>query len=625
MAVVPLPLEPTTLSTGLACSRRPSAAARVRARGKLRRSPGRRACHSERKKLSGVITPRKLDSVAPAKKGKRICQPRACCEIASREPATAAGEPEIDPRRWAPPGTHGSDDPAGTPGGRSARQPLVGFPRDCLCPPNPHLCGPHPCGRQRHGRARRILKVAPPHPVHGAVSSDQPASLADVEAAIRARGVEWEIDPSLDRMQALMELLGSPQRSYAVIHVTGTNGKTSTANMIDSLLRARGLRTGRYTSPHLTSMRERISVDGEPVSEERFVAAYAEVLPYVQLADSSGDPPLSFFEVLTAMAFAVFADAPVDVAVIEVGMGGTWDATNVADGSVAVVTPISMDHTRYLGDTIELIAKEKAGIIKPGAVAVIAQQPVEAAEVLLRRAAETGASVAREGFEFGVLQRDVALGGQRLTLRGLRSEYDDLFLPLFGAHQASNAACALAAVEAFAGVPAGTLHPEGIAPVGDTGGALDAPLVREAFAQATSPGRLEVVRRSPTVLVDAAHNPAGMAATVAAVEESFAFAPLVGVVAVSADKDVTGILEELEPVLSAVVVTRIPPHAPWTWPPSPNSPSRSSVPSEFRSLAGSTTPLTSRPASPTRQRQRRKAPAAVQRQAARASLSPDRW
>ncbi len=382
------------------------------------------------------------------------------------------------------------------------------------------------------------------------------ASLADVEAAIRARGVEWEIDPSLDRMQALMDLLGSPQRSYDVIHVTGTNGKTSTANMIDALLRARGLRTGRYTSPHLTSMRERICVDGQPLSEERFAAAYAELLPYVELVDESDGPPLSFFELLTAMAFAVFADAPVDVAVVEVGMGGTWDATNVADGSVAVVTPISMDHMRYLGDTIELIATEKAGIIKPGAVAVLAQQPVEAAEVLLRRVAEAGASVAREGFEFGVLQRDVALGGQRLTLRGLRGTYDDLFLPLFGAHQASNAACALAAVEAFAGVPAGTLPSAGIQPVGDTGGALDAPLVREAFTQMTSPGRLEVVRRSPTVLVDAAHNPAGMAASVAAVEESFAFAPLVGVVAVSSDKDVPGILEELEPVLAAVVVTR---------------------------------------------------------------------
>ena len=388
------------------------------------------------------------------------------------------------------------------------------------------------------------------------MSPELPASFADAEAAIRARGVEWEIDPSLDRIQALMELLGTPQRQYAVIHVTGTNGKTSTAGMIDVLLRARGLRTGRFTSPHLTSMRERICVDGEPLGDEQFVAAYAEVLPYVQLADSRGGPPLSFFEVLTAMAFAVFADAPVDVAVVEVGMGGTWDATNVADGSVAVVTPISMDHTRYLGDTIELIATEKAGIIKPGAVAVLAQQPVEAAEVLLRRASETGASVAREGIEFGVLHRDVALGGQRLVLRGLRGVYDDLFLPLFGAHQAGNAACALAAVEAFAGAPAASLLPDGIQPAGDPPGALDIALVREAFTQMTAPGRLEVVRRSPTVLVDAAHNPAGMAATVAAVEESFAFAAFIGVVAVSADKDVQGILEQLEPVLSEVVVTR---------------------------------------------------------------------
>jgi folylpolyglutamate synthase/dihydrofolate synthase len=389
------------------------------------------------------------------------------------------------------------------------------------------------------------------------VSAEPPGSLAHVEAAIRARGVEWEIDPSLDRIQALMDLLGSPQRHYAVVHVTGTNGKTSTAGMIDALLRARGLRTGRFTSPHLTSMRERICVDGAPLSEEQFVAAYAEVLPYVRLADSRGEPPLSFFEVLTAMAFAVFADAPVDVSVVEVGMGGTWDATNVADGSVAVVTAISLDHTRYLGDTIELITTEKAGIIKPGAVAVLAQQPVEAAEVLLRRAAQAGASVAREGIEFGVLQRDVAVGGQRLVLRGLRGVYDDLFLPLFGAHQAGNAACALAAVEAFAGVPGtGPQAPGGVDAIGAFRGALDVALVREAFTQMTAPGRLEIVRRSPTVLVDAAHNPAGMAATVAAIEESFAFAPLVGVVAVSADKDVLGILEQLEPLLSEVVVTR---------------------------------------------------------------------
>jgi folylpolyglutamate synthase/dihydropteroate synthase len=392
-----------------------------------------------------------------------------------------------------------------------------------------------------------------------------PWEYQDVEAAIRARGVEWEIEPSLDRIRGLTDLLGSPQHTYAVIHVTGTNGKTSTAHMIDALLRGRGLRTGRYTSPHLTSMRERICVDGEPISEGRFADVYAEVLPYLRLVDSQSPVPLSFFEVLTAMAFAAFADTPVDVAVVEVGMGGIWDATNVADGRVAVVTPISLDHTAYLGDSIESIATEKAGIIKPGAVAVLAQQPIEAAEVLLRQAAQTGASVAREGIEFGVLQRDVAVGGQHLVLRGLRGVYEEIFLPLFGAHQAGNAACALAAVEAFAGVPGSAAEPDaepgagtgaGIGTAGDAGGPLDPSLVRESFAQITSPGRLEVVRRSPTVIVDAAHNPAGMAAAVAGVEESFGFAEIVGVVAMSADKDVVGMLEQLEPALSEIVVTR---------------------------------------------------------------------
>lgn len=397
------------------------------------------------------------------------------------------------------------------------------------------------------------------------MTADVPARYRDVEAAIRARGVEWEFEPSLDRMQELMDLLGGPQRSFAVIHITGTNGKTSTAFMVDALLRARGLRTGRYTSPHLASMRERISVDGEPLSEERFVTAYADVLPYVQMTDAAWaspagprrGPALSFFEVLTAMAFAVFADAPVDVAVVEVGMGGVWDATNVADGSVAVITPISMDHARYLGGTIESIATEKAGIIKPGAVAVLAQQPLEAAQVLLRHAAETGASVAREGIEFGVLGREVAVGGQQMVLQGLRGLYEGLFLPLFGLHQAGNAVCALAAVEAFAGAPADGTGSPGTNDGGRFGtGALDAELVRESFAQMASPGRLEVVRRSPTIIVDAAHNPAGMAATAAAVTESFAFSVLVGVVAISADKDATGILDELEPVLGEIVVTR---------------------------------------------------------------------
>ena len=254
--------------------------------------------------------------------------------------------------------------------------------------------------------------------------------------------------------------------------------------------------------------------------------------------------PMSFFEVLTGMAFAIFADTPVDVMVLEVGVGGRLDCTNVADGVVAVITPISIDHTRLLGSTIEEIAAEKAGIIKPGAVAVLAQQPLGAAEVLLRYAVEVGASVAREGVEFGVLSREQAVGGQQLVLRGLRGTYEDVYLPLFGRYQAGNAACALAAVEAFAGV------------TDDAGGALDADLVREAFAMVSSPGRLEVVRRSPTIIIDAAHNPAGMAATVAAIEEAFSFTHLTGVFAASGDKDVPGMLAELEPLLDEIVVTR---------------------------------------------------------------------
>ncbi|GAA1123038.1 bifunctional folylpolyglutamate synthase/dihydrofolate synthase [Nocardiopsis composta] len=364
-----------------------------------------------------------------------------------------------------------------------------------------------------------------------------------VMAEITARRVETDIDPTVERVREVLDLLGDPQRTYRIIHITGTNGKTSTARIADALLRERRLRVGRYTSPHLRTMRERIVVDGEPISEEAFVAAYDDVLPYVQMVDQGSDVPLSFFEVLTVMAYAVFADAPVDVAVIEVGMGGAWDATNAADGDVAVVTPIGIDHTEYLPDTVEGIAEEKSGIIKPGSVAVLAQQPLAAAEVLVRRAAEVGATVAREGLEFGVAHREVAVGGQLVTVKGLRGGYENLFLPLYGEHQAGNAAVAIAAVEAFA-APA----------EGDE--ALDPELVGEALARVGSPGRLEVVRRGPTVIVDAAHNPAGMAASVAAVEESFGFTRLIGLVAIMADKDVEGILEPLEPLVTEIVVTR---------------------------------------------------------------------
>ncbi len=361
----------------------------------------------------------------------------------------------------------------------------------------------------------------------------------DVEAALVSRWPETRLEPSLDRISALMDLLGEPQRGYPVVHLTGTNGKTTTSRMVDALLRGRGLRTGRFTSPHVESMTERIAVDGEPLSADAFVRAYQDVAPYAALVDADQPHRLSFFEMVVAMAYAAFSDAPVDVAVVEVGMGGTWDATNVADGAVAVVTPVAVDHERYLGTRPERIAVEKAGIIKPGATVVVAEQHEEVWAVLGDRAAEVGAPVLREGLDFGVATRAPAVGGQVVTLRGLAGEYRDLFLPLFGAHHAQNAVLALAAVEAFGG-----------------GGALDEELVRTALAEVTSPGRLEVVRRSPAIVLDAAHNPHGMAATVDALRDSFTFDPLVGVVGVMADKDVEGILAELEPVLSELVATQ---------------------------------------------------------------------
>jgi dihydrofolate synthase/folylpolyglutamate synthase len=382
--------------------------------------------------------------------------------------------------------------------------------------------------------------------------------LREIEREIAAKRPEHQISPTLDRIAMLTSLLGDPQRSYPIVHITGTNGKTSMTRMVDTLLRERGLRTGRFTSPHLVSMRERISIDGVPLSAERFVELYDEIRPYVELVDDKQPAALSFFEVLTGMMFAAFADAPVDVAVIEVGLGGAWDATNVADGAVAVIGPVAMDHMKYLGDTIEQIATEKAGIIKPGAVAIIGQQSVAAAEVLLARAASVGATVAREGIEFGVIAREMAVGGQQLVLQGLHGTYADVYLPLFGAHQASNAACALAAVEAFAGVAESVgLDGGGSLTLGPglSSAALDPGLVRDGFAKVSSPGRLEVLRRSPAVLVDAAHNPAGMAVIMEALTETFNFSRIIGVFAVSEDKDVTGVLAELEPVLSDIVVT----------------------------------------------------------------------
>ncbi|MCB5164369.1 bifunctional folylpolyglutamate synthase/dihydrofolate synthase [Streptomyces bambusae] len=368
-------------------------------------------------------------------------------------------------------------------------------------------------------------------------------ALREVEQELAGRWGETKLDPSVSRIAALMDVLGEPQRAYPSIHVTGTNGKTSTARMIEALLNAFELRTGRYTSPHVQSVTERISLDGAPITAERFIETYQDIKPYIELVDAKEDFRLSFFEVLTAMAYAAFADAPVDAAVVEVGMGGTWDATNVIDGSVAVVTPISLDHTDRLGGTPGEIAQEKGGVIKQGATVILAQQPVDAAQVLLKKAVEVDATVARAGMEFGVVGREIAVGGQQLTLRGLGGEYEDVFLPLYGEHMAHNAAVALAAVEAFFGIGAEHARP------------LDVDTVRKAFASVTSPGRMEVVRRSPTVVLDAAHNPAGAQVTAAAITEAFGFSRLIGVVGASDGKDVRGVFEAFEPIFAEVVVT----------------------------------------------------------------------
>ncbi|OXM47557.1 bifunctional tetrahydrofolate synthase/dihydrofolate synthase [Amycolatopsis alba] len=369
--------------------------------------------------------------------------------------------------------------------------------------------------------------------------------LLAVEAELNQRWPETKIEPSLARIAALVNLMGEPHRGYPVLHVAGTNGKGSTTRMIDALLTRMGLRVGRYTSPHLQLVTERIALDGVPISAAAYVDLYRDVAPYVTMVDNAGGPdgvPMSKFEVLTGMAFAAFADAPVEAAVVETGLGGSWDATNVADGDVAVITPIGVDHVEYFGGSPVKAAVEKAGIIKPGSVAVIAEQDPDVQKILLERAVEVDAAVARAGSEFGVLEREIAVGGQLLKLQGLGGVYDEIFLPLHGAHQAANAALALAAVEAFFGAGKDKQ--------------LVVEAVREAFAEVETPGRLERVRAAPTVLLDAAHNPHGAKALATTVAEEFAFRRLAAVVGVMAEKDARGILDALEPVVTEIVVTK---------------------------------------------------------------------
>ncbi|WP_061964334.1 bifunctional folylpolyglutamate synthase/dihydrofolate synthase [Demequina aurantiaca] len=368
----------------------------------------------------------------------------------------------------------------------------------------------------------------------------------EIYAHILSRNPEHDFDPKISRVREAVELLGDPQRAYKVVHLTGTNGKTSTARMIESLVREHGLRTGLFTSPHLTSVRERIQIDGEPIAQDEFVRLWHDVAPIIHMVDAKSaekhGPRLSFFEVLTVLAYAAFADAPIDVAVIEVGMGGAWDATNVADGDVSVITRVALDHQQWLGDDLAGIALEKSGIIKPNATAVIAEQSESVTPVLIKAAAEREARALWEGDTLEVVDRQPGVGGQLVTLRTPAARYEELFVPLYGEYQAHNALLAVVAVEAL---------------LADGGplAALNGETLEAGFAAVTSPGRLEAVRTSPMILVDAAHNPAGIDALVGAIEESFAFEALVGVVGILSDKDAEGILAGLEPLLDEVVIT----------------------------------------------------------------------
>lgn len=373
--------------------------------------------------------------------------------------------------------------------------------------------------------------------------SDRTRADAVYAALLTRQGEQW-VQPRVERTRRVLELLGDPQSTYRVIHVTGTNGKTSTARVAESIVRAHGLRTGLFTSPHLERFTERVMIDGEPIDDALIADAWDEITPFVDLVDgelaATGDAPLTFFELLTVLAFVAFADAPVDVAVIEVGMGGSWDSTNTADGDVAVFTPIDLDHADKLGETVAEIATVKSGIIKPGAAAVSAEQAPEALAVLQAAATARGASLAVEGDAFGLTAQRLAVGGQQISVKGLAGTYDELYLPLYGAHQGHNAALAIVAVESLIGGAAQALAPD---------------VVADGLAQVTSPGRLQLVGVAPTVLVDSAHNPHGARALVAALGDSFDFDEWGIVLGAFGDKDIAGIVSTIVPAATHVFAT----------------------------------------------------------------------
>ncbi len=355
---------------------------------------------------------------------------------------------------------------------------------------------------------------------------------ADALAALAGRVPEHMPRPDLDRIRALAELLDDPQATFPTIHVTGTNGKTTTARLAAALACEHGLPTGLFTSPHLTSVTERLAVCGAPMTPEEFGEEYERLLPYLQMVDERVGR-VTYFEAVTALAFLWFADKPVALGVFEVGMGGTWDATNLVAGDVAVLCPVALDHPE-LGSTVVEVAGEKAGIVKPGKVAVVREQPIEALRVIEGRCAEVGAQLLLEDAAWGLASSVPAVGGQSLSIWGIHATYEDLLLPIFGPYAGRNAAAAVAAVESL------------------LERALDEAAVRRAFAAATSPGRLEVVGRHPLVVLDGAHNPAAAEALAAALPQTFAWERLHLVVGVFSNKDLEGIADRLAPLADAV-------------------------------------------------------------------------
>lgn len=383
---------------------------------------------------------------------------------------------------------------------------------------------------------------------------DLTSELARAQALLQARAGETEVELRLDATRRACELLGDIHTSAPVITVTGTNGKTSTVRMVDTLIRAHDLRTGRFSSPHMQDLTERFSVDGEPVNAERFVEIVDDIQPVLYIVDQelaqSDRPPLTFFEALTVVAFAIFADAPVDVMILEVGMGGEWDSTNVADAQVCVFTPVSLDHQQFLGDTVEEIARTKAGILNrtvdpspaPHPVAVVGPQVPEVEDVFASEFADRGVESRWLGREFGLQSRVNAVDGQVIHVRTQLEDYPDLFLPLHGEHQAVNATVALAAVEAFLGTEDKPLNVD---------------VVGEGMSAVTSPGRIEILRSEPTVIVDGAHNAHAAQVLAETVGDAFDFAEVVAVVAMYADKDPHGVFEHLSRFARRVIVTQV--------------------------------------------------------------------